>query len=462
MADLGGLTLAYLLAQQLSGGGAGTGAHISAATEAAFFTLTLPLWIVVAKLYGLYDRDEERTDHSTPDDLTGVFHMVTVGAWLLFAGAWLLGFARPELPRIVAFWGLAVVLVSVGRSAARAICRRQPSYVQRVLVVGAGDVGQRIARKLRKHPEYGLELVGFVDNEPVSRSLATTEDVLGEPERLPELVEALDVERVIVAFPLHEHDRTLELLRALTEQDVQVDIVPRFFELLSSGNELHALEGLPLAGVTPPRLPRSSQLLKRAMDVAGSALLLVLLAPLFALVALATKLDSPGPVFFRQVRMGFRGETFRIWKFRTMVVDADERKDGVRHLNMHAVPGGDARMFKAPDDPRVTRVGKILRRYSIDELPQLLNVLRGEMTLVGPRPLILEEDRHVEDWARRRLSLKPGMTGLWQVLGRSAIPFDEMVRLDYQYVTGWSIFGDMRLLLRTIPIVAGGGNRDAH
>jgi lipopolysaccharide/colanic/teichoic acid biosynthesis glycosyltransferase len=176
----------------------------------------------------------------------------------------------------------------------------------------------------------------------------------------------------------------------------------------------------------------------------------------FAIVAIAVKLDSRGPVFFRQVRAAHHG-IFRIWKFRTMSLDAEERKDDVRHLSIHARPGGDARMFKIAEDPRITRVGLVLRRLSVDELPQLVNVLVGEMSLVGPRPLILEENRYVvEDWARRRLDLKPGMTGLWQVTGRSDIPFGEMVRLDYLYVTGWSIFVDLRLILRTFPALLRG------
>jgi lipopolysaccharide/colanic/teichoic acid biosynthesis glycosyltransferase len=161
-------------------------------------------------------------------------------------------------------------------------------------------------------------------------------------------------------------------------------------------------------------------------------------------------------VFFRQVRMGYGNRTFRIWKFRTMTPDADERKGEVVHLNKHLA--ADARMFKIPDDPRVTRLGRVLRKTSIDELPQLFNVLLGQMSLVGPRPLILAEDRHVQDWARKRLDLKPGITGLWQVLGRSDIPFDEMVKLDYMYVTGWSLKTDLQLVARTIPAVVGRRN----
>jgi lipopolysaccharide/colanic/teichoic acid biosynthesis glycosyltransferase len=178
------------------------------------------------------------------------------------------------------------------------------------------------------------------------------------------------------------------------------------------------------------------------------------LAPLLAAIALAIRLDSKGPVFFRQVRMG-RGGTFRIWKFRTMIADADERKHEVAHLNKHLANGGDPRMFKITNDPRVTRVGAFLRRYSLDELPQLFNVVTGEMSLVGPRPLILDEDQYIDSWGRQRLDLKPGITGQWQVLGRTEIPFEEMVKLDYLYVTSWSLFTDLKLILRTVPVLVG-------
>jgi lipopolysaccharide/colanic/teichoic acid biosynthesis glycosyltransferase len=208
---------------------------------------------------------------------------------------------------------------------------------------------------------------------------------------------------------------------------------------------------LPILGARPFRLERSAQLLKRAFDLVVSACLLLFLMPLLAGVAIAIKLDSRGPVFFRQVRMGAGGRAFRIWKFRTMATDADRRKSDIEHLNQHR--HGDARMFKVADDPRVTRVGRPLRRFSLDELPQLFNVLVGHMSLVGPRPLILAEDQHVSGWARRRLDLRPGMTGLWQVHGASELPFDEMIKLDYRYVAGWSLKADLELIARTIPAV---------
>jgi exopolysaccharide biosynthesis polyprenyl glycosylphosphotransferase len=451
-ADLVGLIAALALAEWLvnlhnSVGVLGTQDEIFA------FLLSLPAWVVIAKLYRLYDLDEERTDHSTADDFAGVFHMVTVCTWLFWALAYVTKVAHPTPPKLLIFWAAAIALVSTGRAGARSLARRNVAYLQNTVIVGAGDVGQLIARKLLNHPEYGVNLVGFVDARPKApRPDLDHLALLGDTTRLPAIIRLFDVERVIIAFSNDSHEQTLELLRSLGGLDVQIDIVPRLFELVSPGVGIHTVEGLPLLGLPPLRLSRSSRLLKRSMDLMLTVPALVILTPLLLLVAVAIRLDSPGPVFFRQLRMGARDRTFRIFKFRSMAADADERKCDFAHLNKHN--GGDARMFKIADDPRVTRVGRWLRRFSLDELPQLINVLLGQMSLVGPRPLILDEDRYVEDWARRRLDLRPGITGLWQVLGRSEIPFAEMVRLDYLYVTSWSPFSDLRLVFRTIPVLA--------
>jgi exopolysaccharide biosynthesis polyprenyl glycosylphosphotransferase len=452
-ADLIGLTIAFFFAEFVVGPNRAND-QIGRVYEYLAFFGSLPLWVLVAKLHGLYERDEERTDHSTVDELVGVFHVVTIGAWLVFAVSWLTGVAQPDLPKIFAFWASSILVVASARSAARAFCRRRIDYLQNTVIVGAGDVGQLIARKLLHHPEYGINLVGFVDDRPRERHEELENvTILGAPGDLKELVELFDVERVIVAFSNEKHERTLALLRSLTDLEIQIDVVPRLFEIVGANVGLHTVEGVPLVGMPPLKLSRSARSLKRLVDLTLSSLGLLLAAPLFAAAALAIKLDTRGPIFFRQERVGAGSSIFRIFKFRTMVDDADERKEEVAHLNMHARPGGDSRMFKIPDDPRITRVGAILRRFCLDELPQLINVARGEMSLVGPRPLIADEDRWVVEWARKRLDLKPGMTGLWQVLGASDIPFDEMTRLDYLYVTNWSLSRDLGLILKTVPTI---------
>jgi exopolysaccharide biosynthesis polyprenyl glycosylphosphotransferase len=259
---------------------------------------------------------------------------------------------------------------------------------------------------------------------------------------------------VIVAFSKQPAEEQVDLLRRCAGLDVRVDIVPRLFEVIGSRSVFHDVGGMPLVSVKPPRLSRPARLLKRTMDLVLAGIALLLLAPLFAFAAWRIKHESPGPVFFRQERMGAGGKPFQIFKFRSMYADADERKSEVSHLNIHREDG--PRMFKIPNDPRITRFGQFLRKWSLDELPQLINVVRGEMSLVGPRPLILGEDENIHGHERRRLNITPGVTGLWQVLGRSDIPFAEMVSIDYVYVTNWSLWGDVKLLVRTVPVVLRG------
>ncbi len=258
---------------------------------------------------------------------------------------------------------------------------------------------------------------------------------------------------MIVAFSGDSHETTLETIRELETLDVQIDLVPRLFEGVPPESHFHSAEGLTLIALPRARLSHTSLMLKRSLDIVGSLAGLVLLSPLLLAVGIAIRLDSRGPILFRQTRMGRNGRKFKIVKFRTMAVDADARKHEVAHLNKHRHPDGDPRMFKVHDDPRITRVGRFLRRTSIDELPQLWNVLVGQMSLVGPRPLILDEHAHVDGWGLKRLELKPGITGLWQVLGRDDIPFNEMIEFDYRYVTGWSLWNDVKLMFRTVPVL---------
>jgi exopolysaccharide biosynthesis polyprenyl glycosylphosphotransferase len=446
-ADVVGIVTAFVVAGIVTGA---EGTTLDRQVEALLVALSLPLWIVLMKLHGLYDRDGTRADHSTVDEITKVFQVLTIGVWVFFVALHAVDITAVPLDRLVVFWLSALVAVPTFRAITRAACRRSVAYIQNAVIVGTGPVGRMVARKVLSHPEYGINIVGFVDNAPVhdERAIGSL-PVLGSPENLHEIISGLDIERVIVAFTPDSHEHTLDVIRTVRDCDVQVDIVPRLFEVVGTNSSVHMLEGIPLVGLPRLKLSPSARLLKRTLDIAGATLGLIVLAPLMLATAIAIKVDSRGPVFFRQERRGEFGRTFRIFKFRTMCNDAEQRKADVAHLNMHS--GEDARMFKIPADPRVTRVGAFLRRTSIDELPQLLNVLRGEMSLVGPRPLILAEDRHVESWARKRLELKPGITGLWQVLGRSDIPFEDMTKLDYLYVTSWSLKEDLRLILLTLP-----------
>jgi exopolysaccharide biosynthesis polyprenyl glycosylphosphotransferase len=272
---------------------------------------------------------------------------------------------------------------------------------------------------------------------------------------IAELVERLDVDRVMLTPALSESRRRVGIVWELSELGIHVDLVPSWSDVVGTRFEVNQMEGMPVLTMPRPRLPRTSLRLKRALDLALGSVATLALAPLLAACAIAIKLDSPGPVFFRQRRVGRDDQPFEVIKFRSMYADADSRKEDVATLNFHG-GGNDNGMFKIREDPRVTRVGRFLRRYSLDELPQLFNILRGQMSFVGPRPLIETEDCQIEGRFRRRLSLTPGLTGLWQAHGRSDIPFEQMVNLDYLYVTNWSLWLDVKLLMRTVSAVTRG------
>jgi exopolysaccharide biosynthesis polyprenyl glycosylphosphotransferase len=244
----------------------------------------------------------------------------------------------------------------------------------------------------------------------------------------------------------------LDLMRAVRRPDVHLSIVPSYSELFTSNATIEELDGIPVVSLPPMRFSRSVRTLKRIIDFTAASAGLIVLSPLLAISAIAIKLDTPGPVFFRQKRHGRGGSEFEILKFRSMVADAEAQRMAMAELNEME---GAGPLFKMAKDPRVTKVGEFLRKTSIDELPQLWNVVRGEMSLVGPRPFVVHESEQITGWAGRRLDTTPGITGLWQVLGRNDIPFDEMVKLDYVYVTNWSLWWDIKILLRTVPTVLG-------
>jgi exopolysaccharide biosynthesis polyprenyl glycosylphosphotransferase len=420
--------------------------------ETAIFIASLPVWVVAAKLYGLYDRDEERATHSTADDVVNVFHLITVGVWFFYATSWFVGLAHPNQAKLTSFWLFAVLAVIGLRLAARALARRQPAYVQNALIVGAGDVGQLIARKVLQHPEYRINLVGFADAEPkqLRRDVGDVQ-VLGGVDDVVEAVRGNDIDRVVVAFSRDDEDRLLHLIRALRAHDIQIDVVPRLFDTVGPNSALHSIEGLPLLSVASVRISRSSRLLKRCIDIAGAAALLVLTAPLLLVIGWLVRRDSPGPALFRQTRLGIDMRRFTLFKFRTMQEGTDEgphRAYLEQIMRRDALPAAN-NLYKLERSAAVTRVGRWLRRTSLDELPQLLNVLRGDMSLVGPRPAIPYEVELYAAHHLERFAVPAGLTGLWQVEARAHATFQEALELDVAYARGWSIGLDLRLLLRT-------------
>jgi exopolysaccharide biosynthesis polyprenyl glycosylphosphotransferase len=334
------------------------------------------------------------------------------------------------------------------------------AYLQNVIIVGAGDVGQFIAKKLLQHTEYGVNLLGFVDAEPRSlcSDLAAVR-VLGCPEDLPALVRLFDVERVIFAYSREPEPSMRELVQAMKELDVQVDIVPRLFEAVGPNASIHTIEGVPLMGLPPVGPMRSSLALKRLIDFVGTSVGLLLLAPLFAVVAIAIKLDSKGPVFYRHERVGRNGSRLQLFKFRTMHLEccrgerygAAAAEQEFQRLMADASRREEFGLtYKLRDDPRVTRVGGWLRRTSLDELPQLLNVLIGDMSLVGPRPVTRDEIARYGSGASALLAVRPGITGYWQINGRAGLDYADRVRLDSAYVGSWSLKLDCKIIANTL------------
>lgn len=440
-ADVLGLSLAILLSAGVS-----TAFEQDAWIDFGILIASLPVWILAAKLLRLYDEDEARADHSTLDDLARVFVLVTVGAFPL---ALVAGYSDRE---VLLFWACGIAFVTAGRAVARVVSRRTLAYVQNAVIVGAGDIGQLVARKLLQHDEYGINLVGFVDGEPKERQ-ANLQDVtlLGTLEELPDIVRLLGIQRVIIAFSRDDPQETLRVIRSLRHLAVQIDIVPRLFEIVGPNAEVHALEAMPMLGLPPARPGPSSRLIKRAADVVGAALLLMATAPLFLVFAWKIKRESAGPVFFRQRRLGINQEEFTVLKFRTMRVDADEgpHRDYIRNTMNGGGEAGSNGLFKLERRDDVTRFGAWLRTRSLDELPQLINVLRGEMSLVGPRPCLPYEVEHFAPHHFERFLVPAGMTGLWQVTARAHSNFGEALDMDVLYARSWSLGLDFKLLLRT-------------
>ena len=385
------------------------------------------------------------------DELSRITYAVAAGIGLLSMIAF---FVQPTpFSRLMYFWAFLAIVVLIGtarllRRVLLSILYQRGILADRVLVIGSGEVGRSLIRTLLARPDLGYRAIGYLHD-----GLSENNIGLG---RIPNLGDFADLQKtlaerphlhtVFIALPGEMHQQISQLLRVCQERGVRAQVVPDLLQLSMNRVEFNNMAGIPTLGVRDVGISQFQQLTKRLLD-----LVIILLGGLPALlvmglIALAIKLDSPGPVIYKATRVGKNGRPFQMVKFRSMVVDADQRKDELKQFNQ-----ADGPIFKMKDDPRMTRVGRLIRRLSLDELPQIYNVLRGEMSLVGPRPPLAEEVAAYKPWHKQRLSVIGGITGLWQVSGRSDLTFDELCLLDIYYIENWSLALDIRILLQTIP-----------
>jgi exopolysaccharide biosynthesis polyprenyl glycosylphosphotransferase len=398
----------------------------------------LPLWLLCEWYHGNFDHQEKLTGLNQLSrilktfiaGLVGslafayLFKQWDIGRFVLLSTSFLyflwLYFSRSLLKA----WKQAMVMRGVG--------------VINVLVIGVGRTARHVMDRIVNHPEGGYKLVGFVDPNP-RRALRSLQGypVLGTTRNLVRILQEHPVQQVFLAVPKMPQNEMMNLIVQCEDMGVQFKIVTNLFEVITSQVRVDVIDEVPVIHLRNAELPFIQAVLKRALDIVVASFLLVLFAPLMAGIALAIRLDSKGPALFKQVRVGKHGKLFEMYKFRTMYVDADP----------YAPAPTD------PNDPRITRIGKWLRRYSLDEFPQLINVLKGEMSMVGPRPEMPFLVEQYEEWQRRRLDVKPGVTGLWQIVGRKNLPLALNLEYDFYYIKNQSLFFDIVILLKTIPAV---------
>ena len=405
--------------------------------------LLFPAVIATAKILGLYEGDDQRIRKTTVEELPRLAQLgslLVLGVWL--ADMPLIGGPAGKDQAIVL--GVVFVICAVlGRRVARGLPSKSLPR-ERCLFIGDERSYNRLHTIFERHDLPSQLLDRIAVNE------AMTDDspaIPGEPQALLEVIARAGAHRLIIGPHAFSNAMTFELLEAARDAGTRVSILPDMLEVVGSSVDFDDLFGVTLLGVRHTHLSRSSQRLKRVFDFVGASIVLLFAWPLMMISAIAVRLDSPGPILFRQWRIGRDGEPFRIFKFRTMFDGAEHLQDGLRELNE-----ADG-LFKITDDPRITKVGSRLRKCSCDELPQIFNVLMGQMSLVGPRPLVADEDGRILGVRRGRLRLTPGMTGQWQISGGSRIPLEDMVKLDHLYVSNWTLWGDIKILLRTVPYV---------
>jgi exopolysaccharide biosynthesis polyprenyl glycosylphosphotransferase len=346
---------------------------------------------------------------------------------------------------------MAIVVLSVGRlivSAAMGMLYRLGLGETRLLVVGSGRLGKMIMQHIAANPNLGYSIVGFLHDMSESPSDFGRFKMLGTLEDLGLVIRSLQVDEVIIALPSNMHQQSIKSVRLCERLGASFKLVPDLYELSLSRIDMEAIEGIPLIGIKQVSLNTIQRLITRAVDIIISLFLMIVGSPLWLCIALAVRINSPGDIIYKQKRIGLNGRPFQFYKFRSMYENADQMLTELWAKNEAQGP-----IFKMKEDPRVTPIGKLLRRTSLDEFPQLINVLKGEMSLVGPRPPLPSEVAQYDEWQKGRLAIKPGLTGLWQVRGRSNLSFDEGVLMDLYYIENWSLRLYFQILFRTIPAV---------
>ena len=410
--------------------------------------LVLAIWTVLLVTREAYT---SRRTVSLHREAWQVIQVVALGTLALAATGWLLRLDFVSRPFLVLFGLLDLAFLLLEKLGLRLLARRirEKGYNYRtLLVVGLNRRAREVVSIIRAHPHWGLKVLGYVAPNGGAPPEVEGVPVLGTADDLPRLLQDEVVDEVLFVLSRRQLEDFEDAILLCSELGIRARVALHLPHM-KARVVLEELEGIPLLTFTTTPAAPFPLFLKGLLDRTVSAAGLLLLWPVMLVIALAIKATSRGPVLFRQVRCGINGRRFTLYKFRTMVVDAERRLDEVAHLNEVRGPA-----FKARRDPRVTPVGRFLRRFSLDELPQLVNVLRGDMSLVGPRPPLPEEVERYERWQRRRLSMKPGITGLWQVSGRAALnDFDAWIELDLAYIDNWSLWLDFKIMLKTVPAV---------
>jgi exopolysaccharide biosynthesis polyprenyl glycosylphosphotransferase len=421
----------------------------------AIFALFILVWHVIFSLLGLY---ESRRLSNSLGEIVAVMKATSLGTLLILVSTVIFRIVLVTRLFLIVFWVVSTCAIVASRLVLRvtlALIRKRGRNLRHVLIVGSGNRAVEFARWLVARPELGYRISGFADQNWNGtdafqrRGYGLACDLDG----LAQFLRTNVVDEVVLALPFRSmHDQASRIATICEEQGITVRVLTHIFNLKLAHSSVQELEDDALFTHCRGWAEGWPIFIKRILDFTISSILMTLLLPVLAVTAILVKLTSPGPVLFAQKRLGLNKRHFNVYKFRTMVADAEKRLHEVEHLNQVSGP-----VFKVWNDPRITPVGRFLRKTSIDELPQLFNVLRGDMSLVGPRPLpVRDYEGFNKDWQRRRLSVKPGITCLWQIRGRSSIPFEEWMELDLQYIDRWSLWLDLQILLRTIPAVLKG------